>query len=361
MFNSFKRNRNRSGGAIIACALLVGITAGCGKSNDSAATNSPAPTDGNSAPPASGKKLKMVYIPKNTANPYFDAVNEGFKKAAQEQGFDFATVAPATADAASQIPFIKQQIQLKVDAIAISPNSPDAVLPALKEALARGIKVVTVDADLTGHEEGRSAAVMPTDFNALGKNLLETTSGLMGGQGDFAILSATTDAPNQNFWITGIKETLKDPKYSKMKLVEIAYGNDDPQKSLTEAQGLLTKYPNLKAILAPTTVAVAAAAQATETANAASRVAVTGLGTPNQMRRFVENGAVKKFMLWDPADQGYVAANLLVGLCSGTIKPAAGVTFKAGTLGDRTFADKNLVVVGPPVVFDKANIGQFHF
>ena len=357
----FKRNRN--GGMIFACALLMGIVAGCGKKEaDSAGPNSASggTTAANPAS-ASGKRLKIVYIPKNTANPYFDSVNEGFKKAAQEQGFDFTTVAPATADAAAQIPFIKQQIQLHVDAIAISPNSPDAVLPALKEALSRGIKVVTVDADLTGHEEGRTAAVLPTDFSALGKSLLEMTSSLMGGQGDFAILSSTTDAPNQNFWISGMKNTLNDPKYSKLKLVEIAYGNDDPQKSLTEAQGLLTKYPNLRAILAPTTVAVAATAQASETANAAARVQVTGLGTPNQMRRFVQNGTVKKFMLWNPADQGYTAAYLLVGLANGTIKPAAGVSFKAGTLGDRAFGDKNLIVVGPPVIFDKTNIEQFHF
>ena len=357
----FKWNRN--GGAIFVCALLMAGVTGCGKKDAASTANSPAGGATTAANPtsASGKRLKIVYIPKNTANPYFDSVNDGFKKAAQEQDFDFTTVAPATADAAAQIPFIKQQIQLHVDAIAISPNSPDAVLPALKEALSRGIKVVTVDADLTGHEEGRSAAVMPTDFNALGKSLLEMTSGLMGGQGDFAILSSTTDAPNQNFWISGMKTTLNDPKYSKLKLVEIAYGNDDPQKSLTEAQGLLTKYPNLKAILAPTTVAVAAAAQAAETANAAARVQVTGLGTPNQMRRFVQNNTVKKFMLWNPADQGYTAAYLLVGLANGTVKPGAGVSFKAGTLGDRSFADKNVVVVGPPVVFDKANIEQFHF
>ncbi len=276
-------------------------------------------------------------------------------------GCEFTTVGPAKADATSQIPFIKQQVQQGVDAIALSPNSPDALKPALKEAMSRGIKVVAIDADLTGNEDARECAVLPTDPVTTGKSQIELMSELIGNQGEFAILSATTDAPNQNAWIAAMKETLKDPKYKDMKLVEIAYGNDDPQKSLTEAKGLLTKYPNLKGILAPTTVAVAAAAQAIETQKAVSRVQVTGLGTPNQMRRFVQNGTVKKFALWSPFNMGYLTVYLLDGILKGALKPAPGGTFKAGTLGDKQFGEKNVVITGPPTVFDKDNIDKYHF
>ncbi len=342
----------------IAGSIAVGI-AGCGKSTPTGGPGSAGSTT--ETPGASAKKLKIVYIPKNTGNPYFDDIINGFKKAGDELGYDFTMVAPATTEATSQLPFIKQQVQQKVDAIAISANSPDALKPALKEAMGKGIKVIAVNSDLPKNEDARDAAILPTDFNAIGSSQIALISELIGGKGDFAILSATTDAPDQNFWIDGMKEALKDPKYKDLKLVEIAYGNDDPQKSLQEAQSLLIKYPNLKGILAPTSVGLASAAQAVETANAKGRVQVTGLGTPNQMRRFVQNGTVQKFALWSPFDEGYLCGYLLDGMLKGTIKPSSGGVFKAGKLGEKKFGDKNSIITGPSVVFNKSNIEQYHF
>src|SRR3989440_315657 len=196
----------------------------------------------------------MVYIPKNTGNPYFDPMVDGFKQAATEANVAFEQVAPATADATSQLPLIKAQIQLGAKVIAISPNSPEA---------------------------------------------------------------------------------LKDPKYKEMSLVEVVYGDDQPEKSTTEAQALLTKYPDLRGIISPTTVGVAACAQVVESAGKASQVAVTGLGTPNQMRRFVQNGTVKAFQLWSPKDEGYVAGQLGIAVATGKVKPEAGAKFQAGEKGGR--------------------------
>jgi rhamnose transport system substrate-binding protein len=218
-----------------------------------------------------------------------------------------------------------------------------------------------MDADTEGFEDAREAFVQPADFGEIGKSQIELMGELIGYEGEFAILSATTDAPNQNAWIAGMKETLKDPKYARMKLAEIAYGNDDPQKSLTEAQALLTKHPSLKGILAPTSVGVVAAAQAVETAKAADRVSVTGLGTPDQMRRFVEEGIVRKFQLWDPADAGYLAGCLIVDLIEGKAKTEVGARFTAGRLGERAFKEKNVTIGGPLVTFDKSNIGNYRF
>lgn len=306
-------------------------------------------------------KFKIVYIPKQTGNAYFDAVIAGFTKASGELGYDFTTVAPSTAEATAQISFIKDQVQQRVDAIAITPDSPDAIKPALKEAMSRGIKVVTVDADMTGNEDARDACVLPMDFNITGKSQIELMSELMSNKGEFAILSATTDAPNQNFWIQGMKTTLQDPKYKDLKLVGIVYGNDEDQKSQTEAQGLLTKYPNLSGILAPTSVGIVAAAHAVETAGVANRVHVTGLGMPSKLQSYIKNGTMQKFALWDPAEMGYLSGYLLDGILKGTIKPAAGVTFKSGTLGEKKLGDKNIIVTGPPLIFDKTNIEKYKF
>jgi rhamnose transport system substrate-binding protein len=303
----------------------------------------------------------MAYIAKNTGNPYFDPMIEGFKQAAKEANVDFVDVAPATADATSQLPLIKAQIQRGVKVIAISPNSPDALNQVFKEAMGKGVTVICVDSDLTGNEQNRTAGVLPTDPQGVGKGQIELLGSLIGYKGKFAILSATTDAPNQNEWIKWMKEALKDPKYKEMELVEVVYGDDQPEKSTTEAQALLTKYPDLKGIISPTTVGVAACAQVVESAGKASQVSVTGLGTPNQMRRFVQNGTVKAFQLWSPKDEGYVAGQLGVAIATGKVKPEPGAKFQAGTMGQREFREKNVVITGPPVTFTKENIDQFHF
>jgi rhamnose transport system substrate-binding protein len=303
-----------------------------------------------------------VYVPKNTGNPYFDPMIDGFRKAAEETGAEFTTVAPATADATSQLPIIKDQVQRGVNVLALSPNSPDALNPALREAMKRGITVITVDSDLTGNEDSRTAGVLTVDPQTVGESQVELMGSLIDYKGKIAILSATTDAPNQNMWIEVMKRTLADnPKYKEMQLVEVAYGNDEPQKSLTECEALLTKYPDLRGIISPTTVGIAAAAQCVESAKKADQVKVTGLGTPNQMRRFVKNGTVEAFALWSPYDEGYLSGQLGYQIATGAVKPAPGVKFQAGTLGEREFREKNVVITGPPVTFTSENIDQFNF
>lgn len=307
-------------------------------------------------------EIRMVYIPKNTGNPYFDPMIEGFRKAAEERGAQFTSVAPATADAVSQLPLIKDQVQRGVDVLALSPNSPDALNSALRDAMRRGVTVITVDSDLTGHEDARTAAVLTVDPQTVGESQVELLGSLIDYEGQFAILSATTDAPNQNMWIRVMQETLQnDPKYADMELVEIAYGNDEPQKSLTEAEALMSKYPDLRGIIAPTTVGIAAAAQAVASADKADQVKVTGLGTPNQMRRYIKNGTVEAFALWSPYDEGYLAGQLGYLIASGELEPEVGVSFEAGTLGERTFREDKVVITGPPVVFTEENIDEYNF
>jgi rhamnose transport system substrate-binding protein len=286
----------------------------------------------------------------------------GFKDAATEAGFTAEFIAPDASDATSQIRIIKDQIQRGAKAIALSPNSPDALNAVLDEATSKGIPVVTVDSDLTGNEQHRSVGVLTVDPQSVGEGQVELLGSLIGYQGKFAIVSATTDAPNQNAWITIMKETLaKNEKYKNMQLVEIVYGNDEPQKSQTEAESLMTKYPDLKGIIAPTTVGIRAAAQAVENAKKADTVVVTGLGLPSEMRSFIKNGTVKAFALWSPYDEGYVAAHVAAALAKKSLTPAPGAKIEAGKLGQRELREKNIVITGPPVVFTKDNIDQYKF
>jgi rhamnose transport system substrate-binding protein len=318
--------------------------------------------------PAAGP-IKIVYIPKNTGNPYFDSIIKGFTKACEELKCEFTTTAPATAEATSQVSFVKEQIQRGVNVIAISPNSPDALNQVFDEARAKGIVVLIVNSDIPGSESHRDAAVLPMDFTITGSSQVELVGSLIGYEGKVAVLSATADAPDQNTWIEGMKVALKDAKYAKMELVDVVYGDDDPQKSLTECESLLSKYPDLRGIIAPTTVGVAAAAQCVESAGVypgganavGGGLEVTGLGTPNQMRRFITDGIVKAFALWSPYDEGYLSAYLAVALVNGDVKAEEGATFDVPNLGSRTIGKDAVIITGPPTVFDKNNIGDFDF
>lgn len=340
----------------LAVAGSLAFAGGCEKKSDSGGASSGGASGDGSARP------RLVYIPKNAGNPYFYPLTEGFKQAVEEAGGEFSTVASDAADATSQLPLIKDQIQRGVAVITISPNSPDALNAVFAEARSKGISIVTVDSDLTGNEQHRDIGVLPVESNTVGESQIELLGSLIGYEGEFAILSATPDAPNQNRWIEVMKGTLQsNPKYAKMKLVELVYGNDEPQKSLTEAEALLTKHPNLKGIIAPTTVGIAAAAQAVETAKKADKVSVTGLGTPNQMRRFIKNGTVKAFALWSPKDEGYLAGHVAAALAKKSLTVTPGSKVVAGTLGEKTIQDKGVIITGPPVVFTKDNIDQFNF
>ena len=301
------------------------------------------------------KPLRIAYIPQNTGNPYFERINSGFQDACKQLGCEVTFTAPATADATAQIPFIQEQVQRGIDVLAIQANSVDALNSILDDVRAKGITVITTNADITGNESHRDAAVLAVDFNTVGKQMLDSLYDQMGGKGKFAIVSATTDAPAQRQFIEepkGVKDLLKtDPKYKDMELLDTVYGDDVPQKSLTECEALLAKYPDLNAIMAPTTVAVAAAAQCVESAgvypggpNAKNGgVIVYGLGTPEQMAPFLKSGVVKSVDLWDPANMGTTTVYLAKGLKDGTIKLGEGDTFEVPGLGTMTFGPNNLV------------------
>jgi rhamnose transport system substrate-binding protein len=307
--------------------------------------------------------LKIVYIGKNTGNPYFDSITGGFEDACKALGCEFEFVAPATAEATSQIPFIEAQIQRGVNVIGIAPNSPDALNQVLDSARAKGILVLTVNGDLVGNESHRDATILPVDFTKTGPNQVELLGSMIDYKGEIAILSATTEAPDQNTWIKAMNETLaNDPKYKDMKLVATVYGDDQPEKSTTEMESLLANYPNLRGVIAPTTVGIAAAAQVVQQRGIADKVIVTGLGLPSEMRDFIKDGTVKAFQLWSPYNEGWLAVHFAKGVIDGTIKNEVGSTFEVPNLGKITINEKNSMNTQAELTtFDAKNIDDFNF
>ena len=310
------------------------------------------------------KGLVVYYIPKDTINPYEVIADNGGKTALTALGGK-VVVSSGTADtAAAQIPSIQAAIQAHASAIVIAGNDPAALCPSLAQAQAAGVVVVSFDSDVTcpNHlfiNQANTQQIGTSEVDLLGKEI--------GYKAQIAILSAASTATNQNSWIKYMKQELKKPKYSKMKLVSTVYGNDDPATSLTVLQGLLSAYPNLRGIISPTTVGISTAAQYLDTHKSLlTHLTLTGLGLPSQMKSYVLDGTVKAFELWNPSNLGYLAGYAAATLASKVIPLKAGATFTAGKLGTYKIlppaAGTGLsVVLGPPTVFDKSNVTKFNF
>ncbi|MEU8269777.1 rhamnose ABC transporter substrate-binding protein [Sphaerisporangium sp. NPDC049002] len=355
----------RFASAVLATSVLaLGLAACGGTTKDSATSSAPA-----AAPPASSAKadpnapvkqgLKLAFLPKAINNPYETIVDNAGIEAAKEFSGTAKEVGPSDASASSQISYINTLTQQGQDAILIAANDANAVCGPLKQAMGKGIKVVAYDSDAA--KECRDIFINQASSEEVGRSQVKLLADMIGHRGDIAILSATANATNQNTWIEFMKDELTKPEYKDMKLVKVAYGDDEDQKSFQQTQGLLQAYPGLKGIISPTTVGISAGARYISGSKYKGKVVLTGLGTPNQMRKFVKDGTVQKFALWNPKDLGYLAAYAAAALSSGQITGAEGETFKAGKLGEKTIGEDGEIILGPPFTFEASNIDQFDF
>lgn len=351
--------RTRTVAFSVICALAL---SGCSGTTKGSVTDDStgAVSKASANPDAELKKdLKLAFLPKQINNPYEKIVDHAGIEAAKEFGATGKEVGPSDASASSQVSYINTLIQQRQDAILIAANDPNAVCTPLKNAMKQDIKVVAYDSDTA--KDCRQLFINQASSEEIGRSQVRNIAKQIGHKGEIAILSATQNATNQNTWIEFMKDELKKPEYKDMKLVKVAYGDDDDQKSFQETQGLLKAYPNLKGIISPTTVGIAAAARYISSSSYKGKVVVNGLGTPNQMRKYVKDGTVEQFALWNPKDLGYLGAYAAAALASGQITGAEGETFKAGKLGEYTIGKDGEVVLGPPTVFDKNNVDQFDF
>jgi rhamnose transport system substrate-binding protein len=220
----------------------------------------------------------------------------------------------------------------------------------------RGITVVTYDSDAP---TCRDLFINQASTAEIGTSEVDVLASELHDTGDIAIVSAAASATNQNAWIGYMKQELT--KYPNMKLVSIVYGNDDPTTATQVTQGLLEQYPNLKGIISPTTVGIVAAAAVLDTAKYRGKVLLTGLGTPDSLKKYVADGTIKEFELWNPANLGYLAAYAAVEYASGKINGTQGQSFSAGKLGTFTIGADKTVLLGPPFTFNASNINNFNF
>src|SRR5436309_2809937 len=295
---------------------------------------------GLAGPGQAQKALKIFMIPKFTGAAYFAATEKGAKDAVAELkgrgvAIDFLYTGPSVANTDEEIRMIDDLVAQKPDAIIISANDAEALVPVAKKAKAAGIKVITYDADVAD-PTARHWFVNQGTFTLVGAALVDVVAEQAGSGARFAVVSADPGAFNQNSWIAAMKDRVAK-KYPAMKLVDIRYGLDKPAESFSVAQDLINKYRGqLDAIIAPTSVALPKVAEAAEQAGLAGKIVVTGLSTPNDMREFVKKGTVKTVVLWNPVDLGYLAVYVAHATITGTLKEGmAKQSVQAGRLGTR--------------------------
>jgi rhamnose transport system substrate-binding protein len=216
--------------------------------------------------------------------------------------------------------------------------------------------VVTYDSDAPAC---RDLFVNQASSQGVGASLVDLMAKEIHDSGDIGIVSAAASATNQNAWIGYMKQELT--KFPKIHLVSTVYGNDDPTTATQVTQGLLQRYPNIKGIISPTSVGIVSASQVVASSKYKGKVLVTGLGTPDSMKKYVADGVAPEFELWNPADLGYLAAYAAVSYASKKITNAQGQSFTAGKLGKFTVGQDRTILLGPPLVFNSANIGNYNF
>lgn len=357
------RNRRLLTGVMCAL-LLMGNLGGIALAQGTPAASGTPANVINATP---GQAVKMMLLPKFLGILPFAQADQGAEEAAKElqnpTKLDF--VGPTAADSvAGQIDFVTNAPAGGYKVAMISNNAGDQIDPAVAAANKGGTKVVTWDSPIPDGK-GEAFFVAQVDFTAIGKVMANMALDIIGPDGgSFAILSASPDAANQNAWIAAMKDALKDPKYAKLKLLETVYGNDESEKSYTQAQALISKYPDMKLIMAPTSVGIVAAAKAMQDEGLCDKVKVSGLGLPAEMLAYTKNGCAPEFALWSFVDLGYLTYYASYLLATGAIKGVEGETFHAGRMGNYTITkdptrptiDARRVLMGPFTVYNKDNV-----
>lgn len=302
-------------------------------------------------------EVRIALVVKALGIGFFEAANEGAQEAAEELGnVEVIYTGPTTTTAEGQIEVISSLIAQRVDAIAVSANDQDALVPILQRAQQRGIKVVSWDSGVA--PQGRSVHLNPSSNELIGRMNVKLAADALQAKGvssgEMAILSATPTSTNQNIWIEEMEKAL--PEFSQLELVDTVYGDDLADKSYREAVALMRNHPDLDVIVAPTTVGILAAAQAVSDENRIGEVYVTGLGLPSELAGHVESGAIYNFAIWNPIDLGYAATMIAYNLVQGDVNENY---VEMGRMGLAELDEDGNAAMSDPFVYDASNVADF--
>ena len=295
-------------------------------------------------------------MPKLLGISYFKASEEGAREAASELGVQLDYDGPTIDSPEDQVKMVDRWIAQGHDIIAVAANDPELIAPALKRAKAAGITVLTWDADANPTASGRETFVNQAPVEAIGTTLVDILGEAIGGQGKCVIVTGSATAPNQNAWMKAMRARIAQ-KYPRLELLETLVSDEDQSKAYRLTRDVINAHADLKGIWGITSVSLPGAAKAVRDAAKSDQIFVTGLSLPNTMREYVEDGTVKKFVLWSPLDLGYLTVHVGKLLRDGKLQDG---THAIGRLNDIRVSSGE-VLLGPPKVFDRENIGEYDF
>jgi len=304
---------------------------------------------------AAGHKPVIAMMPKAKGDPYFVSCKQGADEAAKELGVELLWDGPTDLDPAKQNEVVESWITRGVDVIAVSVENKVGISTVLRKAKEKGIKVITWDAD--AERDARHFFINQATPQGIGYTLTDEAARILNNKGEFAIITASLSAANQNEWIKYIKERMSQ-KYPDLKLVAIQPSEGDRDRAFAETQTVLKVYPNVKLIMAIAAPAVPGAAEAVQQSGRTD-VRVTGLSLPNMNRPYIHAGVVESVILWNTVDLGYLTVYAANALSSGQLKPGD-KELNAGRLGKIEVVDDQ-VRLGAPFIFNKDNIDKFNF
>ncbi|MBI3839745.1 MAG: substrate-binding domain-containing protein [Planctomycetia bacterium] len=321
--------------------LVALVVAGCGKSGTS---------------PGEPARLKMGLMPKLMGISYFNASEKGAREAAGELGIDLDFDGPAVDSAEEQVKMIDRWIAQGYDMIAVAANDPELVAPALRRAKEAGITILTWDADANPEASGRETFVNQAPIDEIGQTLVDILGEALGGEGKAVIVTGSATSPNQNAWMKAMRARIAE-KYPKLKLLETLVSDEDQSKAYRLSQDVINAHGDLVGIWAITSVSLPGAAKAVRDAGKAETIFVTGLSLPNTMREYVEDGTIKQFVLWSPVDLGYLTVHVAKLLHDKKLAPGEHAIGRLKSIRVRP----GEVLLGPPKVFDRENVGGYDF
>lgn len=322
--------------SILVAAASAALLVACGKSG-----------------PEGPARTRVGIVAKSLGNGFFDAVHRGADEAGRELGAEVIFVGPTTPTAEGQIETLNSLIAQRVDAIAVSANDPDALVPTLRKALDRGIKVVSYDSAVAA--AGRNAHLAPSSDQLIGETVVALAAELAPqGAGKIAVVSATPTSTNQNSWLAEMRRALAT--HPGLEMVAVVYGDDVSDKSYREAVALLQQHPDLNVLVSISSVGIVASARAVQDQGLAGKVKVTGLGLPSELAGYVQSGVVPKFAIWNPVDLGYATMQVATRLARGgdLSKPVP-----TGRMGEVAFGPEGVGAMSKPFVYDATNVAEF--
>jgi rhamnose transport system substrate-binding protein/rhamnose transport system permease protein len=332
--------------AILAAALVIaGSNAWLVRSLTHAETGEPGATIA---------RVQVALLPKNKSDPYFASCKQGAEEAARELGVELLWEGPNDTDAARQSEIVEAWITRGVDVIGVSVENAASISGVLRKARAKGVRVLTWDAD--AEPDARDLFVNQATAEGIGFGLADEAGRVLGGQGRFAIVTASLTAANQNAWMEHIRARLES-KWPGLSIAVVRPSDGQRDKALAETKAILRAHPDVKLVMVIAAAAVPGAAEAVK--QEGSDAKVIGLSVPSLCKSYVHEGVIESILLWNTIDLGYLTVHTADALARGTLRVGA-TSFTAGRLGALEVQGDN-VVLGVPFRFDKTNIDRFEF